>query len=127
MTEIPTTDGPILIEEAAPGIAVIRTPSMCDVYTGPALRQASVDLIRAGTYRLVVDLAAIQLIDSLGLGVLVGMAKRACALGGQVVLADLSANAANAVRITGLAKFIEQYPTVEDALESLGAPRKRSI
>lgn len=65
--------------------------------------------------RIVVDLAAVELCDSSGLGMLVGAHKRAAAAGGSLVLAGSRPSVAHVLNITGLDRILPTYPSVEEA------------
>jgi anti-sigma B factor antagonist len=99
-------------------VRVLHAPAELDVYTAPYLREASVDAVNDGIYRLVVDLSKTTYIDSTGLGVLVGIDKRAAKYGGwmRVVVSDPRGGAARALRISGLAKVFAIEGGVETAL-----------
>jgi len=103
-----------------PGTAVITPTGSFDVYSAPDGRRVLLDAINEGRYRQVVDLRAVDLIDSTGLSVLVGAAKRARAHSGALALVvDLESRVGNALRITGLHKAIAHAETVDGALELL--------
>ena len=44
-----------------------------DVYTAPKLRDQITELVADGRYQIVIDMAAVEFLDSTGLGVLVGV------------------------------------------------------
>jgi anti-sigma B factor antagonist len=73
-----------------------------DVATAPALRDELYRLIDRGTKRIVVDLAAMDFIDSTGLGVFVGALKRSREGGGELELRSLKPAARKIFDITGL-------------------------
>lgn len=122
LNTISTTDGPIVIERPVDGIAVMRLPRRVDVYTAPAVRQASVDLVNSGAYRIVVDLGAVESMDSTGLGVLVGMQKRAQAHAGTVVLAEVGLKVDRLLRVACMAKVFGIYTSLDEALSALRHP-----
>jgi len=66
---------------------------------------------------LVLDLSAVDRIDSTGLGVLVGARKRLRAGNGQLRLAAASGNVARVLHATGLDRVLPLYPDVASALE----------
>lgn len=102
------------------GAAVITLTGPCDVYTAEPVRRALIDLVNEARCRQVVDLTGVDFIDSTGLAVLVGAAKRARRQGGELVLAvDLTSPVGKALRITGIHKGIRHAPSVGDALELL--------
>ncbi len=80
------------------------------------LRQRLLDS-SAGRRYLVLDLTAVDLIDSAGLGVLVGALKRLRAGNGQLRLAAARGDAARVLHATGLDKVLPLYPDVATALE----------
>jgi len=71
----------------------------------------------AGHRYLVLDLTAVDRIDSIGLGVLVGALKRRRAGDGQLRLAAASGDVARVLHATGLDKVLPLYPDVASALE----------
>ena len=73
-----------------------------DVVTAPALRQALLDLLEDGVRVLDIDMADLSLIDSTGLGVLVGVLKRTLQHGGEMRLCSPQRGARKVLDITGL-------------------------
>lgn len=119
-TTISTTDGDLIVEDPVDGVTVMRMPRMVDVYTAPAIREASVNIVNSGGYRIVADLTGVDLIDSTGLGVLVGMLKRSQSHAGTVAVVINSEKIAKAFRVTTMDKVFEIYPTVDEAMAALG-------
>ena len=103
-----------------PGIAVLTVNGSMDPYSAPDIRSVLIDMLNEGRYRQVVDLRGVALLDSTGLGVLVGALKRARARGGDLVLVvDLDSAPGSALRITGVFKAIRCVATPDEALELL--------
>ncbi len=90
------------------------------------LHQQVKDLLNQSR-RIVLNLAAVSYIDSIGVGTLVGIYTSATGSGGNVKLAGLTGRVKDVLQITKLATVFEQYPTVEEAVASFGpsvtAPR----
>ena len=73
-----------------------------DVNTSAELREHIIGVLDAGTQHLVVDLAALEFIDSTGLGVLVGAQKRLAQRGGTMTLRSPRPAAMKVFATTGL-------------------------
>ena len=58
------------------GRAIVAVGGEIDVYTAPKLRDCITELVGAGTYDIVIDLEAVEFLDSTGLGVLVEASRR---------------------------------------------------
>jgi anti-sigma B factor antagonist len=86
-----------------------------DVYTAPKLRDRLVELVNAGNYHLIIDLEAVDFLDSTGLGVLVGALKRVRVHQGSLRLVCTQERLVKIFRITGLAKVFTIYDSVEAA------------
>ena len=86
------------------GRAVVGVGGEIDVYTAPKLRDAITDLVAAGKYDIVIDLEAVEFLDSTGLGVLVGGLKKVRAHDGSLELVCTQERLLKIFRITGLAK-----------------------
>src|SRR5947209_1684721 len=89
-----------------------------DVYTAPKLREKLIDLVSAGNYHLVVDMEAVEFLDSTGLGVLVGGLKRVRAHEGSLRLVCTQERILKIFRITGLTKVFPIHSSVDEALSA---------
>ena len=87
-----------------------------DVYTAPRLRQAIVDLVDAGSPRVVVDMENVDFLDSTGLGVLVEGWKRARARESDLAVVATQDKILKIFDITGLNKWLAIHRTVDEAV-----------
>lgn len=90
------------VEDGADALRV-RAAGELDVYWAPGFRDALLRLIegRDGAC-MCVDLADVTLVDSTGLGVLIGAQRRLRERGGQLVLENLPAPTLKALEVSGL-------------------------
>ena len=95
---------------------VIEVGGEIDVYTAPKLREQLVDLVNQGRYHLVVDMEAVDFLDSTGLGVLVGGLKRVRAHDGSLDLVCTQQRILKILKITGLTEVFGIYETVDQAI-----------
>ena len=73
-----------------------------DAYTAPQLRKLLDEVLDGTVTRLVVNLAATSFIDSTGLGVLVGAARKARSQEGELVIDSPTHSVHRVLQITGL-------------------------
>jgi anti-sigma B factor antagonist len=97
---------------------VVEVGGEVDVYTAPKLRECLVDLVNAGSYRIVIDLEGVEFLDSTGLGVLVGGLKRVRSHDGTLQLVCTHDRLLKIFRITGLTKVFPIHDNVEAAVSS---------
>ena len=97
------------------GATVVAVGGEIDVYTAPKLRDKITELVAGGCYELVVDLEAVEFLDSTGLGVLVGGLKKVRAHDGMLRLVCTQDRLLKIFRITGLAKVFDIHDTAEAA------------
>ena len=97
------------------GHTVVSPQGEIDFATGPQLKDAITELLVAGEVHLVIDLLAVDFIESTGLGALIGGRRRAHALRGSLVLVCTEQQMLKIFRITGLDKVFRIYETVEAA------------
>lgn len=86
------------------GRTIVSVGGEIDVYTAPKLRDKITELVGAGVYDIVVDMEAVEFLDSTGLGVLVGGLKKVRAHDGSLQLICNQDRLLKIFRITGLAK-----------------------
>ena len=98
------------------GTTVVSVGGEIDVYTAPKLRDKITELVAAGSHDLVVDLEAVEFLDSTGLGVLVGGLKKVRAHDGSLQLVCTQDRLLKIFRITGLAKVFAIHGSAEAAI-----------
>jgi len=95
---------------------IIRVEGEVDVYTSPRLKQEIMDELAAGRTRLIVDLNAVEYLDSTALGVLIGGLKRARERGGDLQLICDNVRILRIFEITGLTRIFQIYRSRSEAL-----------
>jgi anti-sigma B factor antagonist len=78
-------------------------------------------LLTEGKKRIVLDLSAVEFMNSSGLGMLIGGASTLKNAGGRLKLAGASEKILNLIKITKLSPVFEQYDSVKAAVASFGA------
>jgi anti-sigma B factor antagonist len=73
------------------GVHELSLSGEVDLATSPELRRALFDALDAGVHVFTLDMAAVELIDATGIGVLVSAANRARREGGRITLRSPSA------------------------------------
>ncbi len=87
-----------------------------DVYTAPRLRQAIIDLVEGGARHIVVDMGAVDFLDSTGLGVLVGGLKRVKIQDGELSIVTSQDKILKIFDITGLNKVFSIHDSLDAAV-----------
>ncbi|MDP9388902.1 MAG: STAS domain-containing protein [Actinomycetota bacterium] len=95
---------------------VLTVRGEVDVYTAPRLREKLVELVSQGKHNIVVDLEAVDFLDSTGLGVLVGGLKRLRSHDGDLSLVCTQHRILKVFEITGLTKVFTIHDSVDAAV-----------
>ncbi len=98
------------------GTTVVAVGGEIDVYTAPKLRDTITEVVASGSYHVVIDLEAVEFLDSTGLGVLVGGLKKVRAHDGSLRLVCTQDRLLKIFRITGLAKVFDIHDSADAAL-----------
>lgn len=98
------------------GAHVVVVGGEVDVYTAPLLRDALDQQIAAGHVHLVVDLDAVEFMDSTGLGVLVGRLKLVRNRSGWLRVVCSNERVLKVFGITGLDRVFTIADSVEHAI-----------
>jgi anti-sigma B factor antagonist len=106
----------------SPDSTVVAVGGEIDVYSAPKLREKLISLVESGSYHLIIDMEAVEFLDSTGLGVLVGGLKRVRAHDGWIDLVCTQSRILRIFRITGLSRVFNIYDSVVDAIAAHAAP-----
>jgi anti-sigma B factor antagonist len=105
-----------LATDVVDGATIIAVGGEIDVYTAPKLRDKITELVADGVYDIIVDMEAVEFLDSTGLGVLVGGLKKVRAHDGSLQLICTQDRLLKIFRITGLAKVFVIHDSADGAL-----------
>lgn len=100
-------------------IVVMVISGSIDLAAAPRLRDSLIRLVEEGRHRLVLDLSGVDLIDSIGLGVIVGTVHRLRPHDGSLAVAAPSAQARNVFQITQLVRVVALHDTVDAAVSAV--------
>jgi anti-sigma B factor antagonist len=101
--------------------AVVRVAGEIDAYTAPQFREQLGEAEQRGPRGVVVDLRKVRYLDSTGLGVMIGGAKRARERGARLVLICTNEHVLRILRISGLSELLPVVAEESEALEALSA------
>lgn len=87
-----------------------------DIYTAGKLREAVNAAVEAGQFKVAVDLAGMEFMDSSGLGVLIASLKRLKEHQGELVLVGPRDQMRRILSLTGLDKIL----TIRSSLDEVG-------
>ena len=97
--------------------SVVAVAGEVDVATAPALRKATIALLGEGHHRMVLDLEAVDFLDSTGLGVLIGLLRRIRLAGGDLRVVCTTPHVVELFTVTGLDRVFDLRPSVQSATE----------
>lgn len=95
--------------------SVVAPVGELDLASVPRLRQSVLNLLGAGGRDVVLDLGAVDFIDSVGLGGVVAVAKRVRSAGGRFRVARPDARVWEVFTLVGLDRVLECHPSVAEA------------
>jgi anti-sigma B factor antagonist len=101
------------------GATIVSLQGGLDAMTASTFKPEVVAIADAKVLKVVVDLSALTLIDSTGVGVLISLFKRTRGQGGHVYFAGLAAQPREVFRLLRLDKSLDVFPTVSEALEKI--------
>ncbi|MFW5867258.1 MAG: STAS domain-containing protein [Armatimonadota bacterium] len=109
----------IRTEEVDECRAICRVSGELDAYTAPDLRDALDRLVEDGRSWIIADLTELTYIDSTGLGILVGTAKKCRQADGDLAVACVRRNLLKIFQISGTQEILNVVPDVKAATARL--------
>ena len=97
--------------------AVVAASGEIDLYTVPVLRETLLAAMASTAHRVVLDLAGVTFLDSMGMGAMVGAMNRAQADGKTMCLVGPAGPVRKVLSITRLDEVFEIYASLESAVE----------
>lgn len=86
-----------------------------DMRSAPALREQLLEAVESRPSRVILDLTAVDYVDSSGVGTMVDFKRRIDRLGAAVVLVGLQERVRSVFEITRLDKFFQIVSSVDEA------------
>lgn len=99
------------------GVVVVAPQGRLDLPVAPGLRSQLIDLVEAGNTRVVVDLSAVELIDSSGLGALVAGFEAARDRGGDLKITSPTEQVTLVLELTNVNRVLRTVTSVETAFD----------
>ena len=104
----------LVVEEQ--GMPVIRCIQRLDATTSPALEQVLLDLLHAGSSKMVLDFSHVVYLSSAGMRVLLSLTKKCCAAGGGLYICSLGEEVAYIIEMAGLQEVMQLFGSQEEAI-----------
>ncbi|MCC5951036.1 MAG: STAS domain-containing protein [Acidimicrobiia bacterium] len=95
---------------------VVAPVGELDLSSIPQVRQRIVQLVADGEQRVVLDLAGVDFVDSAGIGLVVMVAKRLAAHGGELRIAGPTQGVWSVFELVGLDRLWPAHESVADAI-----------
>jgi anti-sigma B factor antagonist len=99
-------------------VCVVLAGSL-DVATAPQVRDLLIRLIDEGRYRLVLEMSGVDFVDSIGLGVFVGVVHRLRPHDGSLAVAAPSPQTRKVFEITQLVRVLPLFDSLDSAVEAV--------
>lgn len=97
-----------------------------DQYAAAELKEAiDIEIENSPKKNLIFDLSEVTLMDSSGIGLIVGRYKLIVSLGGKMALCNASKSVAKMLRLSGIEKVVPNYESLQKAEKSLTVEKGR--
>jgi len=97
--------------------AVVAVEGRLTATGAPRLRQSVDDAVAAGRARVVIDMGAVEFIDSSGIGALIGGLKSTRLADGDLRIAAVPETVRRVLKLTNLDRVLREYPNAEAAFD----------
>ena len=105
-------------------LTIVSLNGELDAYTAPDFRDTLVEIVQGGGAWVIADLSAVEYIDSVGLGILVGAAKRTGQQGGDIAVVCQRHNLLRVFDVSGTRELLNVVPSLPEAQDFLRQARE---
>lgn len=99
---------------------IVRLQGEIDQYAAAELKEGiDIEIENSPKKNLIFDLKGVDLMDSSGIGLIVGRYKLITSLGGKMALCNASKTVAKMLRLSGIEKIVKHYQTLAEAEKAL--------
>lgn len=103
-------------------LLVVRIYGELDQEKAEAVREAADrELARTGAKNIAFDFGEVTFMDSSGIGVIMGRYKTVTALGGGVIIYNVSKDVKRLIEMSGINKIVAVTKTLEDGIKEVNA------
>ncbi len=102
-------------EETRDAVKIIGLRGRLDAVTSPVVEKQLLALASQGVPRIALDFSGLVYISSIGLRILMTVAKQVQTGGGRLAIAALNDNVHEIFRLAGLTELFSLYPTLDEA------------
>ncbi|MDX6296633.1 MAG: anti-sigma factor antagonist [Nocardioidaceae bacterium] len=102
--------------EATGGATVIEATGRLDMVAAPQLKSLVASAVSDGLTPVIVDLSAVEFLDSSGLGALISGLRATRQVGSDLRIAGAGGQVIAVLELTNIDRIIHPYGSVEDAL-----------
>jgi len=110
----------IVVHEASASAAVLECSGRLNMVSAGAFRETVAQVVDGGRSHVVVELSAVDFMDSSGLGALVGCLKTARQAGGDLRIAAPSEQVQMVLKLSNIDKILRTYPDGDAAMTNWG-------
>ena len=103
------------VDDIAHDLAIVRAEGRLNMVSAPELRDVVTRSVAEGRIRLVIDLAAVEFMDSSGLGALIGALKTARGAGGDLRIAAPGEQVLMVLKLSNVDRILKPYETADAA------------
>lgn len=99
------------------GILIVSVSGELDHHSAARLRESvDLEIMQGGVLRLIFDFTHLELMDSSGIGVIMGRYKLMQSFGGKVIVAGAASHIQKVICLSGLNKIISLHDSLENAI-----------
>ena len=99
--------------------AIVYSDNYLNAIEGEKLEEECEELLEKGFRKVVIDFTSTELVNSIGISILIGIMEKVKENNGKLLFSSLRKGNIDAFKMLGLTKYVPIYETEQDALDSV--------